>query len=80
MARRPTVRGLEYLMALLGQQGVSLDRVDPELIGDLMNRLLKDQPRYRCQHCGFSGSSYHWLCPSCRRWNTTRAIRGILGE
>ncbi len=80
MARRPTVRGLEYLMVLLGRAGVSLDRVDPELIGDLMKRLLKDQPRYRCQHCGFSGSAYHWLCPSCRRWNTTRVIRGILGE
>jgi lipopolysaccharide assembly protein B len=80
LAQRPTVRGLEFLMALLNQQGVSLDQVGPELVRDLMQRLLEGQPRYRCQHCGFSGSSYHWLCPSCRRWNTTRAINGVLGE
>lgn len=80
MARRPTVRGLKYLMSLLVSEGARLDRIDPALVGDLLDRLLSDQPLYRCQHCGFSGTSYHWLCPSCRRWNTTRAIRGILGE
>ena len=80
LARRPTVRGLEYLMELLNQEGVSLDQVGPELIRALMQRLLEGQPRYRCQQCGFSGSSAHWLCPSCRRWNTTRVINGVLGE
>jgi len=80
MSKRPTVRGLKFLMGLLVEQGIRLDRMDPALIGDLLERLLKNQPDYRCEHCGFSGSSYHWLCPSCRRWNTTRAIRGILGE
>ena len=80
VARRPTVRGLEYLMTLLNQQGVSLDQVGPELIRELMQRLLEGQPRYRCRHCGFSGNAYHWLCPSCRRWNMTRAISGVLGE
>ncbi|MFU8831557.1 MAG: lipopolysaccharide assembly protein LapB [Wenzhouxiangella sp.] len=80
LSERPTVRGLEFLMELLNQQGVSLDQVGPELVRDLMQRLLDGQPRYRCQQCGFSGTSYHWLCPSCRRWNTTRAIRGVLGE
>lgn len=80
LAQRPTVRGLEYLMELLNQEGVSLDQVGPELIRALMQRLLEGQPRYRCQHCGFSGNSAHWLCPSCRRWNTTRVINGVLGE
>ncbi|QKK02155.1 MAG: lipopolysaccharide assembly protein LapB [Pseudomonadota bacterium] len=80
LSRRPTVRGLEYLIELVYKQGVSLDRVGPELIQDLMRRLIEGQPRFRCQHCGFSGNAWHWLCPSCRRWNTTRAIAGVLGE
>jgi lipopolysaccharide assembly protein B len=80
MGRRPTVRGLEYLMELLNRQGVGLDQLGPEMIRDLMQKLLEGQPRYRCQHCGFSGSAYHWLCPSCRRWNTTRVIASVLGE
>jgi len=80
MAQRPTVRGLQFLMLTLMEQGVRLDQMDPALIEDLLNRLLQNQPAYCCEHCGFSGSAYHWLCPSCRRWNTTRAIKGILGE
>jgi lipopolysaccharide biosynthesis regulator YciM len=80
MSQRPTVRGLQFLMRSLIEQGARLDQMKPELIADLLDRLLQDQSVYRCEHCGFSGSAYHWLCPSCRRWNTTRAIRGILGE
>ncbi|WP_376696487.1 lipopolysaccharide assembly protein LapB [Wenzhouxiangella sp. EGI_FJ10305] len=80
LSKRPTVRGLDYLIDLVYRQGASLDEVGPELIQDILQRLLEDQPRYRCEHCGFSGSSWHWLCPGCRRWNTTRAITGVLGE
>jgi lipopolysaccharide biosynthesis regulator YciM len=80
LSRRPTVRGLDYLIDLVYRQGASLDEVGPELIQDILQRLLEGQPRYRCEHCGFSGSAWHWLCPGCRRWNTTRAITGVLGE
>ncbi len=79
-SRRPTVRGLEHLIELVYRQGVSLDELGPELLQDLMQRLLDGQPLYRCQHCGFSARSWHWMCPGCRRWNTTRAITGVLGE
>lgn len=79
-SQRPTVKGLEYLIELVYRQGVSLDELGPELIQDLIRRLLDGQPRYRCQQCGFSGRAWHWMCPSCRRWNTTRAISGVLGE
>ncbi len=80
LSRRPTVRGLECLMNLLHDHDFGLEQIGPELIRDLMQRLIEGQPVYRCTHCGFSGSSYHWLCPSCRRWNTTRVINGVLGE
>jgi len=80
MTKRATVRGLEFLMDLLVEHGVSLERVDPVLVRELLKGLLRDQPIYRCHHCGFSGTTHHWMCPSCRRWNTTRVIRGILGE
>ncbi|TVQ27884.1 MAG: lipopolysaccharide assembly protein LapB [Wenzhouxiangella sp.] len=80
LSRRPTVRGLECLMHLLHDHDFGLEQIGPELIRDLMLRLIEGQPVYRCNHCGFSGSAYHWLCPSCRRWNTTRVISGVLGE
>ncbi|MFW5815832.1 MAG: lipopolysaccharide assembly protein LapB [Wenzhouxiangella sp.] len=80
LQHRSTVRGLEYLMELLGSHDLGLDEVGPELIRDLMQRLMQGQPVYRCQQCGFSGSAHHWMCPSCRSWNSTRVIRGVLGE
>lgn len=85
LQQRPTVRGLELLMRLLSEHGTSLDgtsldAVGPELVRDLMQRLIEGQPVYRCRQCGFSGSAHHWQCPSCRSWNSTRLIQGVLGE
>ncbi|QOC21649.1 lipopolysaccharide assembly protein LapB [Wenzhouxiangella sp. AB-CW3] len=79
-SQRPTVKGLEYLIELVYRQGVSLDELGPDMMRDLVQRLLEDQPLYRCQHCGFSGRTWHWQCPGCRQWDSTRAIAGVLGE
>lgn len=80
LQRRSTVGGLEYLMELLSSRDLGLDEVGPDLIRDLMQRLMQGQPVYCCQQCGFSGSAHHWMCPSCRSWDSTRVIRGVLGE
>lgn len=80
MRERPTVRGLQYLVELMHHHGRGLGDIDPELIRELMERLLAGQPRFRCQHCGFSGQTWHWQCPSCRRWETSRPVRGVLGQ
>jgi lipopolysaccharide biosynthesis regulator YciM len=80
LEQRPTVRGLELLMRLRSEHGARLDEVKPELIQDLMQRLIQDQPVYRCRQCGFSGTTYHWHCPSCRSWSSTRLIRGVMGD
>ncbi|HLR87999.1 MAG TPA: lipopolysaccharide assembly protein LapB [Wenzhouxiangella sp.] len=80
LSSRPTVHGLDYLLDLVYRQQDSLDRVGSGLIQDILRRLLDNQPRYRCRHCGFSSSTWHWHCPGCRRWNTTAAVTGVLGE
>ncbi|MFB3077011.1 MAG: lipopolysaccharide assembly protein LapB, partial [Lysobacterales bacterium] len=38
------------------------------------------QPDYRCNHCGFSGQTHYWQCPSCKNWGTSKTIHGVLGE
>ncbi len=77
---RPTIRGLEALVKLLHDQSMTLAEVSPDLIGELMMRLRQAQARYRCKECGFSGSEHHWLCPSCRHWDTTRLVQGPWGD
>lgn len=80
LEQRPTVRGLEQLMSIVASHHDHLDLVNPQLIGAVMQRLLSEQPRYRCRQCGFSSSTHHWQCPSCRSWSTTRLISGVWGE
>ena len=80
LEQRPTVRGLEQLMRIVANHHGHLDLVSPQLIGEVMQRLLSEQPRYRCRQCGFSSSAHHWQCPSCRSWSSTRLISGVWGE
>jgi lipopolysaccharide biosynthesis regulator YciM len=80
LEQRPNVRGLHYLVDLLARHGQQMDAIDPGLLTRLMDRLMQDQPRFRCVQCGFSGRTWHWQCPSCRQWETTRPVTGVLGE
>ncbi len=80
LERRASVRGLALLMELLQASELGLEDVGPELIANLMGALIQAEPVHRCENCGFSGSAHHWMCPSCRSWNSTRVIRGVLGE
>ena len=80
LQQRPTARGLYQLLELMHRHGHRIDEISPELLRNLMHRLLADQPRFRCRQCGFSGHTWHWQCPSCREWETTRPVIGVLGE
>jgi len=80
LEQRPSVRGLHYLVDMLNRHGHRLDAIEPDLLTRLMDRLMQGQPRFRCDQCGFSGQTWHWQCPSCRQWETTRPVSGVLGE
>lgn len=80
MRRRPSVRGLDHLI------GLALEHVDGRareyllILKDLTNKLLEDRPVYKCDHCGFSGKTLHWQCPSCKNWGSVKPIQGVEGE
>jgi lipopolysaccharide biosynthesis regulator YciM len=79
LSQKPSLRGLDRLIDLK-----TAGHLDPESSDDILKavaaRLLSRQPAYRCSHCGFSGQTHHWQCPSCRNWSTTKRIQGVLGE
>ena len=79
LASKPSVRGLDRLIDLKAE-----GHLEPETSDDILKavtaRLMSRQPGYRCNNCGFSGHTHHWQCPSCRKWGTTKAIHGVLGE
>jgi len=80
LRKRPSVRGLGRLIGLnlVGSSGKGKD--DLLILRDLVEQLLKNKPIYKCGHCGFSGKSLHWQCPTCKEWNTVKPIHGVEGE
>lgn len=79
LATKPSVRGLDRLIELKAEGHLDAESSD-DILKAVTTRLLTRQPQYRCHHCGFSGQTHHWLCPSCRHWGTTKKIQGVLGE
>jgi len=76
---RPSVRGLLRLVTLAGyEKGMTTD--EERLVTRIGNMMLAGRPVYRCVNCGFSGQQLHWLCPSCKHWETVQPIQGVEAE
>ncbi|MDB6062063.1 MAG: lipopolysaccharide assembly protein LapB [Verrucomicrobiaceae bacterium] len=75
MRARPTLRGLQHLIALQHDKVSST-----EILQTLMQKLVLSKPAYQCVRCGFSGRQLHWQCPSCKHWNTVQPIVGSEGD
>lgn len=80
LARRPSLRGLEQLIALQADSCEGKTRDSLGLLQVLVKRLIEERPAYRCSHCGFSGRHLHWFCPGCKYWGTIKTIRGTSME
>jgi lipopolysaccharide biosynthesis regulator YciM len=79
LTNKPSVRGLDRLIELKSTGHLDTESSD-DILKAVTRRLMERQPAYRCNHCGFSGQTHHWQCPSCRKWSTTKKIHGVLGE
>ncbi|KEF32675.1 Heat shock (Putative periplasmic) protein YciM, precursor [Marinobacter nitratireducens] len=76
---RPSVRGLLRLVEMAGyEKGMTTD--EGRLVSRIGHLILANRPVYRCANCGFSGQQLHWLCPSCKQWETIRPIQGVEAE
>jgi lipopolysaccharide biosynthesis regulator YciM len=76
---RPSVRGLLRLVELAGyEKGMTTD--EGRLVSRIGHLILSNRPVYRCVSCGFAGQQLHWLCPSCKQWETIRPIQGVEAE
>lgn len=76
---RPSVRGLLRLVELAGyEKGMTTD--EGRLVSRIGHLILSNRPVYRCVNCGFAGRQLHWLCPSCKQWETIRPIQGVEAE
>lgn len=80
MQRQPSMRGLSLLVELYVKNSMGDSREKLLILQNFMHHLLADKPIYRCEHCGYSGKTLFWLCPSCHHWNTVKPIQGLEGN
>ncbi|GAB1258041.1 lipopolysaccharide assembly protein LapB [Aurantivibrio plasticivorans] len=77
---RPSVKGVSKLLDFYLDHSKEKAKDNLSLLKQLVDQLVDTKPTYRCTHCGFTGNHLHWLCPSCKTWNSIKAIRGVEGE
>jgi lipopolysaccharide biosynthesis regulator YciM len=80
LKNKPSVKGLDRLIEynLVGSDGEARENL--HILKDITSELVDRYPVYKCDNCGFTGKTLHWQCPTCRKWNSTKPIRGIEGE
>ncbi len=50
------------------------ETADLNLTLSTLTEIDKNALTHRCSQCGFGTQQQHWLCPSCRNWNTTKPM------
>ncbi|WP_308367034.1 MULTISPECIES: lipopolysaccharide assembly protein LapB [unclassified Microbulbifer] len=80
LALRPSLRGLGHFLDLHIDSTEGRARENLSLLKTLIDQLIASRPHYRCSNCGFSGNQLHWLCPSCKHWDSVRSVKGVEGE
>ena len=70
LERRPSLRGLAYLIDLRVTEPGESTTDFMRLLNDLVHKLVSDMPAYQCHRCGFSSRGLQWQCPGCRAWGS----------
>lgn len=80
LKKHPSVKGFNRLIDMHIEFGSESARESLTVLRGLTGQLELTKPIYHCNHCGFSGRSLHWQCPSCQKWGSTKPIKGLEGE
>lgn len=77
MRKYPSMKGLSHLIDYLTQTVADNEKKDLQMLQSILQPSLRSKPDYQCQHCGFTSSQLHWLCPGCKHWNTNKPMEKI---
>ncbi len=76
LQQQPSLSGLLYLIDLHKDSVEPRGHANLMILRGIVEALLIDKHKYRCQVCGFSGKQLHWQCPTCHGWSTIRPLKG----
>ena len=74
LTRKPSLAGLVELLKLQIPRADSIVSSNLSLLQQMVDRLVRKNPAYQCNHCGYESRSLYWLCPSCQKWDRIKPI------
>lgn len=72
----PSLKGMEQILELKAADPQPPTQADLQDLRAVVAGILRGRPTYKCRHCGFPAKRLHWVCPSCKQWNTVRPLDG----
>lgn len=70
----PSIRGLKTLFEYHLLELKSEIKSEWVVLQQFIEQILDKKPIYQCRHCGFSGKTLLWQCPSCRGWSCVKPV------
>lgn len=79
LQEHPSLSLAESWLELLSDSKEASSQGEIHKLLAIITHLAEQNEGYRCQHCGYVAKSLHWLCPSCKHWDSTRPINALDG-
>lgn len=79
LTRKPSLTGLVELLRLQIPKADARVGGNLSLLQEMIDKLLRKKPAYRCNHCGYESKSLYWLCPSCQKWGRIKPLLDVEG-
>ena len=78
LERHPSLSLASDWLELLGKRDTPISDVELNRLMTVLSEMADESEGYRCQHCGYLAKSLHWLCPSCKHWDSARPVSTVL--
>lgn len=81
LKEKPNLKLFSSFMNLRSKDNPNVETTDVIMqLKSLIDAQIASNAHYSCSKCGFESTMMFWQCPSCRRWDTMRAKRGLDGD
>ncbi len=78
LKNNPSLDGIYQLVSLNPDEGSITTPETLHLLRGLLEKLLEENPQYKCSNCGFNAKTMHWQCPSCNKWSSIQPVQAIV--
>ncbi len=68
--KKPSLKGVDLLLDYYLEFSKGGTREHLQSLKQVLQEVLSNIKPYKCQSCGFKSEELHWLCPTCKTWDS----------